>query len=155
MVERVWKREEAFPGPHGALAPDLTLSLWDGGLVSILASETATRKRTEPVGVHRPEGIFVGVGPGFVEGRHTEAMSLLDVAPLAVHLLGLPVPADLEGHAPEEALKPDFRGISQKEVLEQRPEEGPSGQTQDEEDVLTEEDEEAIAESLRRLGYLE
>jgi predicted AlkP superfamily phosphohydrolase/phosphomutase len=155
MVERVWKREEAFPGPHGALAPDLTLSLRDGGLVSILASETPTRKRTEPVGVHRPEGIFVGVGPGFVEGRHTNAMSLLDVAPLALHLLGLPIPADLEGRAPEAVLKPDFRGISQEKLLERRPGEGPSGPTQDEEDVLTEEDEEAIAESLRRLGYLE
>ena len=156
MVDRVWKREEAFPGPHGSLAPDLTLSLWDGGLVSILASETAVRKRPDPVGVHRFEGIFVGVGPGFVEGRRAEAMSLLDVAPLATHLLGLPVPAAMEGHPPQAALKPEFRGISREEVREEGPPaERPPEQSGEEEGVLTEDDEKAIAESLRRLGYLE
>ncbi len=156
MVDRVWKREEAFPGPHGSLAPDLTLSLWDGGLVSILASETAVRKRPEPVGTHRPEGIFVGVGPGFVEGQHTKAMSLLDVAPLAAHLLGLPVPAAMEGHPPLAALRPEFRRVSRQEAAEEGPpEEVPPRQTEKEEDVLTEEDERTITERLRQLGYLE
>jgi predicted AlkP superfamily phosphohydrolase/phosphomutase len=156
LVERVWRREEAFPGPHGALAPDLTLSLWDGGLVSILPSDRAVRTRPEPVGAHRPEGIFVGVGPGLLEGRQVAAMSILDVAPLAVHLLGLPVPAAMEGHPPLEALKPEFQAVSTEEVLEKGPpEKEPPRQTDPEEEVLTEEDEKAIAERLRQLGYLE
>jgi predicted AlkP superfamily phosphohydrolase/phosphomutase len=156
MVERVWRREEAFPGPHGPLAPDLTLSLWDGGLISILASETAVHTRPEPVGAHRPEGIFVGLGPGLAEGRQVEAMSLLDVAPLAVHLLGLPVPAAMEGHPPLAALRPAFQTVARKETVEEGPQEGmPPCQTEKEEDVLTEEDERTIAERLRQLGYLE
>ncbi len=159
MVEHIWKREEAFPGPYGPLAPDLTLSLWDGGLVSILASDGATRARPEPVGVHRPEGIFVGVGPGFPEGLRTEAMSLLDVAPLAAHLLGLPVPAAMEGRPPPAALKTEFQSVSREEPGKEGPrQERPpaeQGGEEEEEDVLTDDEEKAIAERLRQLGYLE
>ena len=156
LVERVWRREEAFPGPHGPLAPDLTLSLWDGGLVSILASDATTRRRPEPVGVHRPEGVFVGVGPAFVEGRRLEAMSLLDVAPLATHLLGLPVPAVMEGSPPRDALKTEFQGVRREENGRGGPrEEDPGQQGGEEEDTLTDDEEKAIAERLRQLGYLE
>ncbi len=157
MVERVWKREEAFPGPYGTLAPDLTLSLWDGGLVSILASDNPVLPRPAPVGVHRAEGIFVGLGPRFVKGRKLDGMSLLDVAPTALHLLGLPVPIEMEGRPPVSAFEAGFRKITEKapgetDVRQERPS---SGSSSEQDAILTEEDEQKIAERLKQLGYLD
>lgn len=47
-------------------------------------------------GTHRPEGIFVAVGPGIAAGRRVNP-GLADCAPTVLTLLGLPVPDDMEG----------------------------------------------------------
>ena len=106
VVSRVWKREEIFSGPNLELAPDLTLELQDGGLVSILASETPVTPRPLPSGTHRPEGIFIAKGPGLRQGACLPSLSILDMAPLILYSLGLPIPTDLEGHVPTGALEP-------------------------------------------------
>ena len=49
-------------------APDLTLSIRDGGFVSILKSDVVLKPRPEVVGTHRPEGIFMAKGPGIRRG---------------------------------------------------------------------------------------
>jgi predicted AlkP superfamily phosphohydrolase/phosphomutase len=154
VVSKVWKREDAFAGPKLELAPDLTLELQDGGLVSILASEQAVVPRSEPLGTHRPEGIFIARGPEIKRGVELSRLSILDVPSLLVHGLGLPVPADFEGRVPVEA----FRA----EALEDRPvEEGESVEptaksSPSEVDIsLDEETEAEIARRLRALGYLE
>lgn len=107
VVAQVWKREEIFDGPHLDLAPDLTLELQDGGLVSILAADEPVQQRSEPTGTHRPQGIFVAKGPGILQGASLPALSLVDVAPLLLHTLQLPVPDDLEGRVPEELFEPE------------------------------------------------
>jgi len=155
LIAQVWKREEVFKGPYGALGPDLTLGLWDGGLVSILGSEEIVRTRSHPVGAHRPEGIFLGMGPAFEGGRKLERLSLLDVAPMVLHLLGLPLPEALEGTFISPAFSKGFlkrNPVSRIRDTEPEPERL-GGQPAA--PVVTEEDEEIIAERLRRLGYLE
>jgi predicted AlkP superfamily phosphohydrolase/phosphomutase len=106
VVERVWPREELFQGPHLALAPDLTLELSDGGLMSILASEEAVRRRPAPSGTHRPDGIFVACGEEYKQGARVDPLSILDVAPLMLHALGLPIPSSLEGRVAYEVFDP-------------------------------------------------
>jgi predicted AlkP superfamily phosphohydrolase/phosphomutase len=110
VVRAVWTREEIFGGPAIDVAPDLTLELTDGGLVSILASDQAIVARPEPTGTHRPEGIFVGCGPQLAQGARTGELSILDVAPLILHTLGVPVPREFEGRVPESALRPEAVG---------------------------------------------
>lgn len=155
VVSHVWTRAEVFDGPYVALAPDLTLELRDGGLVSILASDDPFKPRSEPSGTHRPEGVFIARGPGLRQGVRLPALSILDVAPLVVYSLGLPVPTDLEGQVPTDALDPA--------LLEARPVEtvapsGPASSAPSEIPVGPALDEEAEAELLRRLralGYVE
>ena len=106
VVAGVWKREEIFAGPCLELAPDLTLVLQDGGLISILASEVAVRPRPQPSGAHRPEGIFIARGPALRSGVRLAPLSILDIAPLILYSLGLPIPGDLEGKVPIAALDP-------------------------------------------------
>lgn len=108
VVAAVGKREQIFDGPYLDLAPDLTLELTDGGLFSILAAETAVLPRPEPVGTHRPEGIFIAHGPHVRQGARLPELSILDVAPLILHTLRVAIPAELEGSVPTEVLAPGF-----------------------------------------------
>src|SRR5262249_8721742 len=62
------RREDAFPGPLSELAPDLSLSLADGGLVSILPSDRVLTPRPMVSGSHRPNGIFAARGPALRQG---------------------------------------------------------------------------------------
>ena len=102
----MWTREQAFAGPFEELGPDLSLVLADGGTISILPSETIVARRPEPRGHHRWEGIFLAAGPGIRAGASVEELSIVDVAPLLLHQLGLPVPEDMAGSVPEAVFEP-------------------------------------------------
>lgn len=51
-------------------------------------------------GDHAPEGTLIVAGAG-VRPQLLPPCSLVDIAPLALHTLGLPVPANMEGHVPQ------------------------------------------------------
>ncbi len=108
VITQIWTREEAFAGARMASAPDLTLCLRDGGLVSILPSETLLKPRSEIAGAHRPNGVFISTGPGMRRGVSLSGLSILDVTPVLLHQLGLPVPQDLEGQVPEAIFEPGY-----------------------------------------------
>jgi predicted AlkP superfamily phosphohydrolase/phosphomutase len=155
VVRRIYTREEAFPGPFSALAPDLTLSLADGGLVSILPSEHVLSARPTVAGSHRPEGVFLAKGPGVRRGANLGELSILDVAPTLLYGLGLPVPAELEGRVPTE--------LFEAEALRERPirtgaaggasevREAPAAYAQ----TFGADEEEAVMKRLQELGYVE
>jgi len=82
VVTQVSAREEIFPGNASMYGPDLTLTLRDGGLVSILPSEIVLQPRPQPGGTHRPIGIFIARGPGIRRGISTGELSILDVTPM-------------------------------------------------------------------------
>ena len=103
---RSWTREEAFPGPYAALGPDVSMVLADAGTISILPSSRIVARRPEPRGHHRWEGIFLAAGPGIRAGASVDELSIVDVAPLLLHRLGLPVPDDMTGRVPVEILEP-------------------------------------------------
>lgn len=103
VVKQIWTREEAFDGAE--MAPDLTLRLWDNGLVSTLKSEKIIKPRRECIGVHYPMGVFMAKGPDIKAGRRLDPLSILDVAPALLHSLGLPIPEAYEGRVPEEIMR--------------------------------------------------
>jgi predicted AlkP superfamily phosphohydrolase/phosphomutase len=106
VVTDVWAREEAFQGAQRDMAPDLTLSLRDGGFVSILKSDVVLKPRPEVVGTHRPQGIFMARGPAIRQALSLPTLSITDVAPTLLYTLGLPVPRDLEGRVAEQIFEP-------------------------------------------------
>ena len=106
IIARIWTREEAFAGKHMLSAPDLTLSLRDGGFVSILPSDVVLKPRAEASGTHRPNGVFAAAGPGIRRGLAMPRLSILDIAPLLLYTLGLPIPDDLEGRVHESLFEP-------------------------------------------------
>jgi predicted AlkP superfamily phosphohydrolase/phosphomutase len=127
--------------------PDLTLHLRDGGFVSILHSDEVLKAREHPDGTHRPEGVFIGVGPSFEKGKAIEPLSLLDMTPLMLTLLDQPVPDDLEGRVPTEVLRGD------REVRH-----APSTtavDTSEEDGEPTEEERQALLKQMKVLGYMD
>jgi len=108
VVKRIRTREEAYPGAHAENAPDLLLTLRDGGFVSILNSEKILKPRSEPVGTHRPEGIFIASGCGVSSGIRLEPLSILDVAPTVLYSLGISIPEEFEGRLAAGVFEPSF-----------------------------------------------
>ncbi len=156
ILANVWRREEVFAGPYLDRAPDLTLELRDGGLVSILASDAAFKPRKEPSGTHRPDGVFLARGPGWLKGARHPRLSILDVAPVLLHGLGLPVPADMEGSFPAAALERgwlDRRPLRRAPARERRRDAAACDTASDE--IFTKEDELKLMRHLRALGYIE
>lgn len=152
IVKEIWTREDAFSGPHGEAAPDLTLILRDGGLVSILPSAEPLGRRPQVAGSHRPQGIFAAKGPGIQRGLDAGELSILDVAPTVLYSLGLPVPQEIEGHAAEK--------IFEQEALRQRPVQKKATALKAQTESYTQtqlqpEDEQVMLERLRDLGYIE
>ena len=152
VVARAWRREEVFAGPHLDLAPDLTLELEDGGLMSILAAETAVVPLAQPTGTHRPDGVFIASGPALRRGVALPRLSILDVAPLLLYSLGLAIPADLEGRVPEMALEPAALQAHPVRWTGAAAAPRPAPAV---EQVFDEQEEQEVLSRLRALGYVE
>jgi predicted AlkP superfamily phosphohydrolase/phosphomutase len=155
LVKQIWTREEAFDGPFLNRAPDLTLELADGGLVSILGSDAPVKLRDQPSGTHRPLGVFLAKGPGIQGGFRADELSILDVAPTLLHSLGLPIPEDMEGRVVEEIFDPDsLEECPVRYVGAAAPKEAVPSKTSD--NIMFDADAEAeMAKRLRALGYIE
>ena len=153
LVLDVFTRAQAFPGPHGDRAPDLSLVLADGAAVSILRSDALVRRREQPNGNHRWQGILLAAGPEIRKGIRCDEVSIVDVAPLVLHGLGIPVPDNLDGDVPAQLLEP--------EALERWPPRyAPAGPAPAVPGAVTasdydREDEATIVDRLRALGYVE
>jgi predicted AlkP superfamily phosphohydrolase/phosphomutase len=175
LVARVYEGEELYHGPHTHLAPDLTVVLTDWRYRTIGLHDFTTHKVISPAfgptGDHRMEGIVIGVGPSFLPGASPLGADLLDIAPTVLHLLGVPVPADMDGRVLTEMLVPPAVPISSASMpvaasgyLSQSSFSGVTGIVGGDGDpsslagltvpAYSDEEEAAIQERLADLGYL-
>jgi predicted AlkP superfamily phosphohydrolase/phosphomutase len=154
VVEAVHTREAVFAGPYASLGPDLTLDLADGGVLSIARTDSPFKRRSEPAGSHRPNGIFAASGPGIRCGATLTDLSIVDVAPFVLHSLGLPVPADVAGQVPVEAFDPEALRLRPPRTSAPRSSNGPAGPARAVA-VLNDEEESTMLRRLQALGYVE
>jgi predicted AlkP superfamily phosphohydrolase/phosphomutase len=160
LVEHVYEREELYHGPHADLSPDLTVVLTDWRYRTIGLHDFTTNKVITPsfgpTGDHRLEGILIAAGPAFVTGAELHGAALLDVAPTVLHLLGVPVPVDMDGRVLTELLETVSTLSPAVSVLEP---ELASTQTLEMSSVAvgsnySHDDDAAIKQRLADLGYL-
>ena len=154
FVKKVMTREEAYPGDDTGRSPDLTLVLEDYGFLSVLNSDAILRRRPEPAGTHRPEGVFIASGPGVAGGRSLPPLSIVDVAPVLLHSLGLEVPRDLEGRVPAECYEAGFLKRHPVTIGEATVPPG-DARSAGGDDEMSSEDEAVVMERLKSLGYIE
>jgi predicted AlkP superfamily phosphohydrolase/phosphomutase len=149
VVDRVWKREELYHGPFVEQMPDLVFCLKPPFAASPLQQKQwgATGWAS---GDHSLEGMFVAWGEAVAQGRIVGA-ELIDIAPTALYLLGLPVPSSMDGQVLTGALTEAFVAANPVRV-EDNPasplEYPPMGKE------LTAEEQAEVRERLRGLGYL-
>jgi predicted AlkP superfamily phosphohydrolase/phosphomutase len=156
LVERVYERDELYHGPYASLAPDLTVVLGDWRYRTIGLHDFTTHRLISPAfgptGDHRLEGIFIGSGPAFRPGAALGGdADLMDIAPTVLHLLGVPVPADMDGRVLGEILDPAIVPA----VAEIPPAAAdPAVASEPVPVAYTEEEDAAIQQRLADLGYL-
>jgi len=54
---------------------------------------------------NQPNGIFIACGPRIKDGERAEGARLFDIAPTVLHIMGLPVPDDMDGTVLNELFK--------------------------------------------------
>ncbi|MFC1800356.1 hypothetical protein ACFL2Z_05585, partial [Candidatus Eisenbacteria bacterium] len=112
MFKDVYMREEIYEGPYLEEAPDMVFLPRDMRNKALGTLDFTSNKFEFPVygnsGDHRMDGIFLGLGPAFRKGVRLEPLSVLDVAPTVLHLLGLPVPKQMDGKVAAGALDGDY-----------------------------------------------
>jgi predicted AlkP superfamily phosphohydrolase/phosphomutase len=160
LVDRIYERDEIYDGPFAHLAPDLTVVPADWRYRTIgLYDFTTNKVITEafgPTGDHRMEGIFIGHGPAFRSGAELQGSSLLDIAPTVLHLLGVPVPSDMDGRVLEEILDSSYLVDEADQARGEDAERRAAGSREHIAMVVpyTDEEDLAIQQRLSDLGYL-
>ncbi len=159
LLAAVREKREIYSGEHVERAGDLYLEFRDRTCISsgelgedgqVIRPISAADKIS---GTHQSnrEGIFVFCGPGVKPGVRDVQPGIEDVTPTALHMVGVPVPASMDGRVLTECLteaflaeRPVARGEGDLAV-----EGGAPGQGVDEDE------QERIAAKLRDLGYIE
>ena len=151
VADVVYRSEEVFQGNALAGAPDVLPVLRNHRYElddEVFHREPFTDHRHLPRGVHHPDGIVVIAGEGVAPGTRLQG-SVLDVTPTLLYMAGLSPPRGLDGEVLLQAFSRGY--LEQHPVVEVA---ALSSGRRDESSPYSEEEEAAIEESLRGLGYL-
>lgn len=150
LVDRIIPREEAAHGPYADQGADLHLILDDYKTIAFPLFATEGRVLTPQIrgdsGCHRLHGIFIGQGAAFAQGTAVDGARIIDLAPTILHILGQPVPEDMDGRVLNDALSTELRGKSAEVSAATS-----TSQTQVD---FTDAEQAEVEERLRALGYL-
>lgn len=164
LVVEVHRREEAFSGPYTERAPDVLYRLAPGyqshnDLNGSLFTRVPAHALERHSAWHDRAGIVVAHGPGIAPGAALEDARLLDIAPTVLTALGLPCPAECDGHALPAIVGAGSHPHEQPETAaDASPDRGASASAerapQPAAVSLSDEEEENIRNRLQALGYL-
>jgi predicted AlkP superfamily phosphohydrolase/phosphomutase len=154
VVEDVFRAQDAYRGPFVGRAPDLMFVTTDMEYKALGLSDFSSPRTVEPVygctGNHRMEGVLALQGSGVIRpDQAIDGARIEDLAPTILHLLGVPVPKDMDGRVLENVFTADFAREHPVEYTE--PEEPGEGL---EERGYSPEEEEELARTLKGLGYV-
>ena len=151
-IEKVYTKEEAYHGPYMEGAPDLIVLPSLGYEIAANVSDegrvwaTPETFHNQWTGIHRMEGILIINGPAVKEGVRLEGADIYDVAPTILAIKDIPIPDDMDGRVLVEAMVDPSRYEDVERVAAQVGHEV--------EHKFTEEEEAALQDRLRSLGYM-
>jgi predicted AlkP superfamily phosphohydrolase/phosphomutase len=162
IVEQVFRREDTYHGPHVDKAPDLLIRWREDiavtgirmGAADAGGPATPAIPGEDPFvisGDHRLHGILLARGPGLARGQEIDGARIVDLAPTILYGMGLPVPRGMDGTVLRQAFAPGFARqhpcTYEDPAAGARRARGGGRYTPDEET--------AIRDRLRSLGYVE
>lgn len=153
LIGEVLRREEIYSGPYMDQAPDLILRPKEPSDIFFGLADFGHRATVSTVyrysGMHRDYGMLVMSGPGIRPGAEIEGAVIQDIAPTVLHVMGLPVPSDMDGQVLEDAFAEGFMDAYPLQVAESSGDDRMSDEA-----GYTQEGEKEILERLRGLGYM-
>jgi predicted AlkP superfamily phosphohydrolase/phosphomutase len=167
VVKRVHRREDLYWGQFVDRFPDLIIewSLDNGysyvfknsqpmiGRHLAVAHLDDREKKKAKSGDHRAHGIFVAFGEHIKKSHEIQGAELIDLAPTILQLAGLPIPSDMDGRVLTQIFEDDYLARHPVRSIESTAPDASHRLPQQEGYSLEEED--AIRERLRGLGYIE
>ena len=154
LFPEIHRGRDVYSGPFVDRGPDLVYypKNWDysaRGNQSFDSNNPIARVRMRE-GNHRMDGILFLSGPGIQAGCQISGASIMDVAPTALALLGLPVPRYMDGRVLENVMDPKLRAqvnIRYEGEAFSMPDFAPVAE-------MSSEDEAILISRLRDLGYV-
>jgi len=140
----VYGRDKVFTGDKVSSAPELLIVPRDDVNIRSdpFSEKFVTSSGVFPKGNHGPNGIFFATGPDVSTSKEMQ-LSLEDVAPTSLVLLGIKPDSNMDGRVVEEILAKSAGGALS----------SASVQLQDRAFKFSRSEEELVMDNLRRLGY--
>lgn len=151
VIAKVERREDIYSGPYVDRLPDLYVEAESGYLIRGGFGRGIIEQFPLPKANHDPRGIFAGWGPEVARGGRLTGLRIIDLAPTFLHMLGLPVPEDMDGRVALEVFAPGSEAAGrapERCAPTAAPETGNAG-------TLSAEEEESVKGLLRGLGYMD
>jgi predicted AlkP superfamily phosphohydrolase/phosphomutase len=152
VIGEIIRGTQIWQGRHAERAADLffftqdmkykAMGLSDFGSNAVFEDLYGTRAH------HKMNGIFMLSGPGVKADQPVSDIGLVDLAPTIYHLMGVPIPNDLDGRVVVEAFAGELAG---RELKHETPASS-GGATSD--SGYSPEEEAALTDMLRDLGYV-
>jgi len=152
VVDQVYRREELYHGPYLEEAPDLVVVMRDYAYMTRGGDDLTAREVVAPPSVnhsgnHRQNGMLILHGPGIRQGVSLRGAHMMDVMPTILHLMGVPVPPEVDGRVLGEALeRPAQLSDLARKVVEVKA---------STDRRMSRSDEQLIRTRLKNLGYLD
>ncbi len=154
VFEAVSRGDEQLHGPSAPAMPDLLVharsDLFPRELIWRAPDGRAVRlpkpDRVLPKGAHHPDGTILAAGPD-VANTPVDPLSIYDVTPTVLHLLGQPIPSYMDGVVADQLLT-DQAARDMRIIDAELPDPVDSGGPSDD-------DQETVEKRLRGLGYIE
>jgi len=149
IIQRVVRGHEAYSGSRVNLGPDLLIKDSDPRYAidfNLQRTPEVFGRSSWRTGNHEPEGLVLAYGPNVAPRRRIQRADLIDLCPTALHMLGEPVPDDVDGRVITEMLADSNREVSV-EAAELQPVDAGT--------VMSADEQAQVFERLKGLGYIE
>lgn len=107
VFKHVVRGEKIYQAGPGVVLPDIVLIPCEkySTTTRSLDPRGSVYRRPHPIGGHHPDGIFIAWGPDIRSGKLENRLNIIDIAPTVMHILGLPVPRNMDGQVVLEVLR--------------------------------------------------
>lgn len=153
IIDKAYKREEAYHGPYVQDAPDILVLTRDTSYVFSPALDDGDlfERPEDPRAPHRMDGIFIIKGPDIKSGQVLSGLNITDIAPSVLYLMGKPIPESMDGRMIVEAIDEEFLKTHPPVYYKEKEEDALSRGMQE----FSSEEKKKIEEGLKALGYME
>jgi predicted AlkP superfamily phosphohydrolase/phosphomutase len=154
VVEAVYRREEIYNGDQLEHAPDILfiprrMEYFGFGEYEFGSHQVIETMERGISGTHRLNGVFLAYGPAVEPGVEVQDAQIVDLAPTILHMMGVPIPEHMDGRVLQEILSDTFHPAPSPSL-----DSNWQSQSSGNGEGLTEEEQRALTERLRNLGYV-